>query len=39
MNKIVEKIEQGSVAMATVIQNDSNDYDIDVAIVFDEENY
>lgn len=36
--KIVEKIEQGSVAMATVIQNDSNDYDIDVAIVFDEEN-
>lgn len=29
---------QGSVAMATVVQNESNDYDIDVAIVFDDEN-
>ncbi len=26
---------QGSMAMNTVVQNDSNDYDIDVAIVFD----
>lgn len=30
-----EPIVQGSVAMSTVIQNDSNDYDIDVAIVFE----
>lgn len=29
---------QGSMAMHTVIQNDSNDYDIDVAIVFDSDN-
>lgn len=36
--KIAETIEQGSVAMSTVIQNDKNDYDIDVAIVFDEVN-
>ena len=35
---IVENIEQGSVAMSTVIQNDENDYDIDVAIVFDKDN-
>src|SRR5690625_839105 len=33
-----EPIVQGSVAMSTVIQNDSNDYDIDVAIVFEKEN-
>lgn len=33
--KIVEIIEQGSVAMSTVTQNQKNDYDIDVAIVFD----
>lgn len=36
--KIAETIEQGSVAMSTVIQNDKNDYDIDIAIVFDETN-
>lgn len=30
--------EQGSVAMSTVVQNDSNDYDIDVAIIFEENN-
>lgn len=36
--KIAETIEQGSVAMSTVIQNDENDYDIDVAIVFDSTN-
>lgn len=35
---IEEPIVQGSVAMSTVIQNDSNDYDIDVAIVFDKNN-
>ena len=31
---IVEHCVQGSVAMSTVVQNDGNDYDIDVAIVF-----
>ena len=36
--KIAETIEQGSVAMSTVIQNDKNDYDIDIAIVFDSNN-
>lgn len=35
--KIKESIVQGSVAMSTVIQNESNDYDIDVAIVFDKD--
>ncbi len=30
--------EQGSIAMSTVVQNDSKDYDIDVAIIFEEEN-
>ena len=32
---IVETCVQGSVAMATVVQNEDNDYDIDVAVVFD----
>ena len=32
--ELVEVREQGSVAMSTVTQNDSNNYDIDVAIVF-----
>lgn len=36
--KIAETIEQGSVAMSTVIQNDKKDYDIDIAIVFDNTN-
>lgn len=36
--KIAETLEQGSVAMSTVTQNENNDYDIDVAIVFDETN-
>lgn len=36
--KIAETIEQGSVAMSTVIQNDKKDYDIDIAIVFDDTN-
>ncbi|MBP1309012.1 hypothetical protein JOD82_002032 [Paenibacillus sp. 1182] len=31
-------IVQGSVAMSTVVQNEENDYDIDVAIVFDKSN-
>lgn len=35
---IVEDLVQGSMAMHTVVQNDDNDYDIDVAVVFDEEN-
>lgn len=36
--EVLETREQGSVAMSTVTQNDSNDYDIDVAIVFDKDN-
>lgn len=36
--RIVEDCIQGSVATSTVIQNEENDYDIDVAIVFDKEN-
>ncbi|MBZ5753035.1 nucleotide-binding domain-containing protein [Metabacillus rhizolycopersici] len=36
--QIVETVVQGSVAMSTVTQNESNDYDIDVAIVFDKGN-
>ena len=32
---VVESCVQGSVAMSTVVQNDNNDYDIDVAVVFD----
>lgn len=32
---VVETCVQGSVAMSTIIQNDKNDYDIDVAVVFD----
>lgn len=36
-HKLVEVITQGSVAMSTVVQNESNDYDIDVAIVFDKD--
>ncbi len=36
--KIVDTYVQGSVAMSTVVQNDNSDYDIDVAVVFDETN-
>ena len=32
---VVETCVQGSIAMSTVVQNDENDYDIDVAVVFD----
>lgn len=32
---VVETCVQGSVAMSTVVQNEENNYDIDVAIVFD----
>lgn len=32
-----EPVVQGSVAMSTVTQNESNDYDIDVAIVFEKD--
>lgn len=35
---IVETIEQGSMAMSTITQNDENEYDIDVAIVFEKDN-
>ncbi|WBL15227.1 nucleotidyltransferase [Sutcliffiella sp. NC1] len=35
--KIAESMVQGSVAMSTVIKNESNDYDIDVAIVFEKD--
>ena len=33
--EVVETCVQGSVAMSTVVQNENNEYDIDVAIVFD----
>lgn len=36
--KIAETRIQGSMAMHTVVQNDSNDYDIDVAVIFDKDN-
>lgn len=36
--KIVQTIEQGSVAMSTIIKNKDMDYDIDVAIIFEKEN-
>lgn len=36
--QVADVIEQGSVAMSTVTQNDSNNYDIDVAIIFDSDN-
>ena len=35
--KIIETSVQGSVAMSTVVQNEDNDYDIDVAVVFDKD--
>lgn len=35
--KVAESIVQGSVAMATVIKNEENDYDIDVAVVFEKD--
>ena len=34
---VVEDLVQGSMEMHTVVQNDEKDYDIDVAIVFEEE--
>ena len=36
--RVVESRVQGSMAMATVVQNDNSDYDIDVAVVIDGEN-
>lgn len=33
--KIVDTCVQGSMAMSTIVQNENNDYDIDVAIIFD----
>ena len=33
--KIIDTREQGSVSMNTIIQAEENDYDIDVAIIFD----
>ncbi len=35
--KFAKDLEQGSVAMGTVTQNDAKDYDIDVAIIFDKD--
>lgn len=32
---VVEHCVQGSVAMSTVVQNEKNDYDIDVSVVLD----
>lgn len=34
---VVDSCVQGSVAMSTVVQNEDNDYDIDVAIVFNKD--
>lgn len=36
--KIAENRIQGSMAMHTIVQNDENDYDIDVGIVFESDN-
>lgn len=36
--EVSDSKEQGSVAMSTVTKNDSNDYDIDVAVIFEEDN-
>lgn len=36
--KVVETVVQGSVAMSTITQNDSKDYDIDVAVIFEKDN-
>ena len=36
--KVSDIVEQGSVAMSTVTQNDKSDYDIDVAVIFDSTN-
>ena len=36
---LIENFTQGSVAMHTVIQNESNDFDIDVAIVFEKDEF
>ena len=36
--KIAEERIQGSIAMHTITQNDENDYDIDVGIVFESDN-
>ena len=33
--EIVDSCVQGSMAMSTIVQNENNDYDIDVAIIFD----
>lgn len=35
--KLAEDLEQGSVAMGTVTQSDTKDYDIDIAIIFDKD--
>lgn len=35
--RVADDCVQGSVAMSTVVQNEDNDYDIDVAVVFDKE--
>ncbi len=36
--RIVDDCVQGSAAMYTIVQNENNDYDIDVAIVFEKSN-
>lgn len=35
--QLIDHVVQGSVAMSTVVQNEDNDYDIDVAIIFDKD--
>ena len=36
--KIIQTLEQGSVAMSTIVKNKNIDYDIDVAIIFYKDN-
>ncbi|MGF7047613.1 hypothetical protein J2T13_002118 [Paenibacillus sp. DS2015] len=36
--ELIDHVVQGSMAMETVVQNEENEYDIDVAIIFDKDN-
>jgi hypothetical protein len=36
--KLIDHKVQGSMAMSTIVQNESNEYDIDVAIIFEKDN-
>lgn len=37
--KLIDHKVQGSMAMSTIVQNESNEYDIDVAIIFEKNNF